>query len=175
MDSGSWWWTGRPGVLVVHGVAKSQTWLRDWTELSISHSYSPARHTVIPILKISFNVKQYLSWEKSGKGQGYLPDPKQGMWDPFCLWCGPSLWLLVDCRPLYQNTFRKKTHWCIYRGMCKQLMPPQWVFQCKDRVLIEMDFEIRESWLNASSDIYQLYDTECVVSFFWASLFILSF
>ena len=28
VDSGSWWWTGRPGVL------QSKTWLSDWTELS---------------------------------------------------------------------------------------------------------------------------------------------
>ena len=55
VNSGSWWWTGRPGVLwfmgsqrvrhdwatdreawcaVVHGVAKSWTWLNDWTELN---------------------------------------------------------------------------------------------------------------------------------------------
>ena len=33
VDSGSWWWTGRPGGAVVHGVAKSWTWLGDWTEL----------------------------------------------------------------------------------------------------------------------------------------------
>ena len=29
VNSGSWWWTGRPGV---QGVAKSQTWLSDWTD-----------------------------------------------------------------------------------------------------------------------------------------------
>ena len=29
VDSGSWRWTGRPGVLAVHGVAKSQTQLSD--------------------------------------------------------------------------------------------------------------------------------------------------
>ena len=34
IDSGSWWWTGRPGMLLVHGVAKSRTWLSDWTELN---------------------------------------------------------------------------------------------------------------------------------------------
>ena len=31
--SGSWWWTGRPRRAAVHGVAKSLTQLRDWTEL----------------------------------------------------------------------------------------------------------------------------------------------
>ena len=34
VNSGSWWWTGRPGVLHSHGVAKSWTWLSDWTELN---------------------------------------------------------------------------------------------------------------------------------------------
>ena len=35
VNSGSWWWTGRPGQgsAVIHGVAKSRTWLSDWTEL----------------------------------------------------------------------------------------------------------------------------------------------
>ena len=33
-SSRSWWWAGKPGVhAAVHGVAKSQTWLSDWTEL----------------------------------------------------------------------------------------------------------------------------------------------
>ena len=30
VNSGSWCWTGRPGVLV-HGVTKSRTWLSNWT------------------------------------------------------------------------------------------------------------------------------------------------
>ena len=34
MNCGSWWWTGKPGA-VVHGVAKSQTRLSDWTELKV--------------------------------------------------------------------------------------------------------------------------------------------
>ena len=32
VNSGSLWWTGRPGILP--GVAKSQTWLSNWTELN---------------------------------------------------------------------------------------------------------------------------------------------
>ena len=32
-DSGSWWWTGRPGVLWFIG-SQSRTWLSDWTELN---------------------------------------------------------------------------------------------------------------------------------------------
>ena len=31
-NSGSWWWTGRPGVLQSMGL-QSQTWLSNWTEL----------------------------------------------------------------------------------------------------------------------------------------------
>ena len=33
VNSGSCWWTGRP-CAVIHWVAKSRTWLRDWTELN---------------------------------------------------------------------------------------------------------------------------------------------
>ena len=33
-SSGSWWWTGRPGVLQSMG-SQSQTWLSNWTELSV--------------------------------------------------------------------------------------------------------------------------------------------
>ena len=32
-SSGSWWWTGKPGVAAIHGVAKSRIWLSDWTVL----------------------------------------------------------------------------------------------------------------------------------------------
>ena len=32
VNSGSWWWTGRPGVLQSMGMTKSQTQLSDWTE-----------------------------------------------------------------------------------------------------------------------------------------------
>ena len=32
VNSGSWWWTGRPGVLRFMGL-QSQAWLSDWTEL----------------------------------------------------------------------------------------------------------------------------------------------
>ena len=33
VDSGSWWWTGRPGLLWFMG-SQSRTWLSDWTELN---------------------------------------------------------------------------------------------------------------------------------------------
>ena len=33
VNSGSWWWTGKPGVLRFMGVAKSRTRLSDWSDL----------------------------------------------------------------------------------------------------------------------------------------------
>ena len=33
-SSRSWWWTGKPGA-AGHVIAKSQTWLRDWTDYHI--------------------------------------------------------------------------------------------------------------------------------------------
>ena len=35
VDSRSWWWTGRPGMLWFHGVTKSWTLLSDWTQAGI--------------------------------------------------------------------------------------------------------------------------------------------
>ena len=32
--SGSWWWTGKPGMLQSMGVTKSRVWLSDWNELN---------------------------------------------------------------------------------------------------------------------------------------------
>ena len=34
VNSGSWWWTGKPWHAAVHGVAKSRTWLSNWVELN---------------------------------------------------------------------------------------------------------------------------------------------
>ena len=34
VNSGSWWWTGRPGVLQSMGLQSEQTQLSDWTELN---------------------------------------------------------------------------------------------------------------------------------------------
>ena len=34
VNSRSWWWTGRPGMVAAHGVTKSQTQLSNWTELN---------------------------------------------------------------------------------------------------------------------------------------------
>ena len=34
VNSRSWWWIGRAWCAAIHGVAKSQTWLSDWTEMN---------------------------------------------------------------------------------------------------------------------------------------------
>ena len=41
VNSGSWWWAGRPGVLRFMG-SQSRTWLSDWTELIPSKLYCTA-------------------------------------------------------------------------------------------------------------------------------------
>ena len=48
VNSGSWWWTGKPGVLQSTG---SQSWtrLRDWTEFKASACYCLKRKTVLSI------------------------------------------------------------------------------------------------------------------------------
>ena len=47
VNSRSWWWTGRPGVLQFHGVTKSWTWLSDWTEL------------ILDLIKIKISLAVY--------------------------------------------------------------------------------------------------------------------
>ena len=41
---GSCWWTGKPGCDAVHGVAKSWTWLSDWTELMLWLTFHAIHH-----------------------------------------------------------------------------------------------------------------------------------
>ena len=56
VNSGSWLWTGRPGVLI-YGVAKSRTWLSDWTELNWTEYTSwfgfpsslISKHWIVPV------------------------------------------------------------------------------------------------------------------------------
>ena len=42
VNFGSWWWTGRPGVLWFMG-SQSRTWLSDWTELNWTRSWGRGR------------------------------------------------------------------------------------------------------------------------------------
>ena len=37
-NSGRWWRTGKPGILAIHGVAKSWTWLSEWRTTKIPFS-----------------------------------------------------------------------------------------------------------------------------------------
>ena len=46
VDSRSWWWTGRPGVLYSTG-SQSRTWLSDWTELNLWHKENLTRQTIL--------------------------------------------------------------------------------------------------------------------------------
>ena len=46
MNSGKWWWTGRPGCAAIHGVTKSRTWLSDWTELNWTESLCCSPETI---------------------------------------------------------------------------------------------------------------------------------
>ena len=48
-SSGSWWWTGRPGMTALHGVAKNLSWLSDWTELK---TFSPLQYFTVLIIKL---------------------------------------------------------------------------------------------------------------------------
>ena len=34
ISSGSWWWTGKPGMLQSRQITKSRAWLSGWTEVS---------------------------------------------------------------------------------------------------------------------------------------------
>ena len=47
-SSGSWWWTGRPGMLQSMG-SQSQTRLSDWTEMNWTdwHNFELARFTIV--------------------------------------------------------------------------------------------------------------------------------
>ena len=45
VNSGSWWWTGRPGVLRFMGSTRSRTRLSDWTELSLVTKQQQFQHS----------------------------------------------------------------------------------------------------------------------------------
>ena len=69
MNSGSWWWTGRPGVLQFMGSHKSWTRLSDWTELNI-YIYIKLWYCDIKNLENFFdNVKWIISHGRSCRGK----------------------------------------------------------------------------------------------------------
>ena len=68
---GSWWWTGRLGVLqLVHGVAKSPTWLNNWTD--------PLRDTlIVQVTYINYLVSmKYFRDEKTEIQWSQASSPK---------------------------------------------------------------------------------------------------
>ena len=54
VNSGSWWWTGRPGVLQSME-SQSRTWLSDWPELNLPYLLSDC--------PTFCSIKNSLSWE----------------------------------------------------------------------------------------------------------------
>ena len=52
------WWTGKSGVLVVHGVAKSRTWMSDWTETEVKETSFPKSSG----LHIFFTIRSETQW-----------------------------------------------------------------------------------------------------------------
>ena len=74
VNSGSWWWTGRPGA-AVHGVAKNWTRLSDWTEM------------------MSLLASQFPIWPKISF------QPFTSLGDKFCAQSCPSLCDPMDYSP----------------------------------------------------------------------------
>ena len=72
VNSVSWWWTGRPGMLQPMG-SQSQTWLSDWTELDFSSL------EIDPWLQGS-NGATYFMWAKSFPDLIFL---EKMMWPKF--------------------------------------------------------------------------------------------
>ena len=68
VSSGSWWWTGKPGVLQSMG-SQSQTRLRDWTEL-----IGPSRKGKIIGIKFRSIVTRGLGWRKETVYKGVWGD-----------------------------------------------------------------------------------------------------
>ena len=78
VNSGRWWWTGRPGVLHVHGVAKSWIWLSDWAGLNWWKRASgcPRIPELDPKGEFQILPKRWLNirWEALLSGQLLLTD-----------------------------------------------------------------------------------------------------
>jgi len=56
-SSGSWWWTGKPGVLQSMGL-QSRTWLSEWIELNVYLNLFPALNS---LCNIHHNLSSLLS------------------------------------------------------------------------------------------------------------------
>ena len=62
VDSRSWWWTGRPGVLQSMGSqrVRAQSWLSDWTELNWMHEKHLLRSA--SLVAVSFIISELFLW-----------------------------------------------------------------------------------------------------------------
>ena len=85
VNSGSWWWTGRPGVLRFM-VSQSWTWLSDWTELNREDSILKNIDITLPtkvclVKAIVFSIVMYRceSWT--------IKKAEHQRIDAFELWC----------------------------------------------------------------------------------------
>ena len=64
VNSGSWWWIGKAWRAVVHGVAKSRTWLSDWTELNweeLKDKHTETNNTIIEIKNTLEGINSIIS------------------------------------------------------------------------------------------------------------------
>ena len=69
VNSGSWWWTGRPGVLRFMGW-QSQTRLSDWTELNwLIMALKISRFQLLETVNITLYLKKdFAMWLSQGSG-----------------------------------------------------------------------------------------------------------
>ena len=84
-NSGSWWWTGRPGVLQSMGVTKSWTQLSDWTELRQVPNGFVCETCLINVDQLTSYTRFYFLGVETWKWQLLIR-----LW----LFCG-----LMDCSP----------------------------------------------------------------------------
>ena len=70
VNYGSWWWTGRPGVLRFMG-SQSRTWLSNWTDWLTDWMLLVLRFVVFPLGK-NYHEKFFLrrnTWKSAGFGE----------------------------------------------------------------------------------------------------------
>ena len=76
--SGSWWWTGKPGMLQSMG-SQSRTWLGDWTELTptdLRLVYHLVENQRICLISLSLHPLSLDCWTPSSRFWQ--------LWTPFC-------------------------------------------------------------------------------------------
>ena len=77
VNSGSWWWTGRPGVLQSKEVSKSRTWLSNWTELNLLGNLSILSTKWYN--KVQENNKDDDDWQWRPLTRGYVTQGESGL------------------------------------------------------------------------------------------------